>query len=336
MKNALFAWFISIITCLATPDWNTTTTERFIGSNDLTYASIQTVNDNQASYYSWREIKHLIEYSKKDNSIINNVLISDILYNLDANHNDPNTKPKVTQKIIALNNTIKLSQLFQKYHRPTQPLPRPEWLKRLTWKKTGLYLDDNLLILPNNNENVEAHSATDSILEVYNDRTNLILSIQSNDMPDSGNYLFCIPAHTSKIILDWAKKLPKYLLINTFDHKQQANDVALKLNKMSQDKSFYSFNPEIWSTRSKTGKTIYLLVHRPSILPLDPEDITNLERAIEHKVTLYPSDAFIEKWIPFSASNDSDEEDDDQDLSQPEQESANEPKSPPKKPLAQP
>lgn len=307
MKTTLLVWLACIINSLATPDWNSTTSERFIGSNDLAYASIKTTNDNQGSYYSWRETKRLVEYSKLDNSVINIQIISDILYSINPEHIDPNTKPKVTQKEIELDTKVLLSEVIKKYHLPTQPTSRPEWLKKLSWKKQGLYLEDKLLILPSMNQEMEDHPAAATILKVHTDRSNIILSIQADETPDSGNYLFCIPAGLSKQINDWAKKLPEYLFIEKFDNKQQANDLALKLNQTSQEKNFFGFNPEIWSTRTKTGKVVYLLVHQPSHQQMTPEDIAVVERAIDHKLTPISSDTLIEKWIPFSAVEDEEE-----------------------------
>lgn len=295
------------LTATATPDWISTANEEYLGSNQEAYAVMRTITDNQGNYYSTREIKSVLEYSKLNNVMINQELISDIVYNVDDEHIDPNTPPKVTKVVKAKNNKLLLSVFTTDYSKPNITAPIPAWTKRLTWKNDGLYLDQNLLVLPKSNftdkempfDQMREQPLTNSLAAVYQDNQCIYFSLKYGDPQEYQNCILRVSIDTSKQINDWSTKLSNYLLISQHDTKQKANAASLKLIEIAKNKDYYAINLEIWSTQKEPNKISYNLVHRPFDLPIDAAKIKLLNSIIEHETKSITSTHFIQKWIPF-------------------------------------
>lgn len=292
---------------IATPDWLSATNEEYMGSNDTFYAVMKTVTDNQGNYYSSREVKSLFEYSKLDNAIINQELVSDIIYNIDAEHVDPSTPPKVTKVIKAKNKKLLLSVLTTDYKKSTIPVPVPAWTNHLKWKDEGLYLYGSLLVLPKNDfadkeipfEQIKQQPIADSILAVYQDDQCIYFSFKHGDPDNYQNCIIRVSPDASKQINDWSTKLSDYLLLSEHETKEKANATSIKLIEIAKKKEFYAMNLEIWSAQKDAKNIVFYLVHRPFDLPMDEAKIKHLNAVINHETKLIKSNQFLKKWIPF-------------------------------------
>jgi len=305
----------------ATPDWLSTTNEEYLGSNDEVYAVMKTVADNQGNYYSSREVKSLFEYSKNDNAIINQELVSDIVYNIDADHMDPNTPPKVTKVIKAKNTKLLLSALTTDYNKPNVATAIPAWTKRLSWKNDGLYLDANLLVLPESNftekempfNKMKEKPLLDSLVAVYQDDQCIYFSLKYGDPQSYQNRILRASIEMSKQINDWSTKLSDYLLISEHPTKKAANTASIELIEIAKNKDYYAINLEIWSAQREPNNVVYYVVHRPFDLPIDIAKIKLLNSIIERETKTIKSNLFLQKWIPYVISK--------QDQEEPEEES---------------
>jgi len=321
LVNSYLALLVS-----ATPDWEAVTNEEYLGSNDEVYAVMKTVVDNQGNYYSSRETKTLYEYSKTDNTIINQELVSDIVYNVDADHMDPNTPPKVTKVIKVKNNKLLLSVLTTDYRKPIVAAPIPAWTERLSWKNEGLYLDDSLLILAKNDfsskelsfDEMREKPLKDSLAAVYQDDQCIYFSLKHGDPQSYENRIIRVSIELSKQINDWSTKLSDYLFISEHETKEKANATSIKFIEIAKDKEYYAMNLEIWSVQKEPNKIAFYVVHRPFDLPMDAAKIKLLNSIIEHETKSIKSDLFLQKWIPFTVPKQLPEEELEED--QPEEE----------------
>ena len=316
MKTLLY--LISVCSLLvtlplsATPDWSTMSNETFIGSNDQVYALMKTSVDNQGNYYSSRHVKTILEYSKSDNAIINQEIVSDIVYNIDVDHLDPNTPPKVTKVIKAQNKKLLLSTLTIDYDKPAIPTVVPEWTKRLSWENDGIYLDEKLLIISKDDitdkdlpyDKMHEEPIAAAIDRVFHDQHCIYISLKYGEAQNYENSIIRIEASVSKQINDWSTKLTDYLKISEHTTKELANEASLKLIKTCNEKDYYALNLEIWSAESAPGKVHYLVVHRPFDLPMDANKIKTLDSIIKTETKTVKSTDFIQKWIPFTMPED--------------------------------
>ncbi len=326
MKPLIF-WLISLLPLLATPDWADKTNETFIGSNEKFYATYLTDTNNQGSYYEWREIKKLNEYSKEDGSVINSTVISDILYSVDANHTNPNTQPKITRTLQKQNKNVLLATVLTSYHLPLTPMKKPEWITRLSWKDGDIVLDENLILVSKNilsglKTPVEIASMdpiAEAILEVHSDAESIYLLLKMNTETDYNTHLLHLSAEITKQLRDRTNMLKEYVFIKSFKTFDEANTFALELIKQSQTKNFFGLNPEIWATNDGEEKE-FSLVHRPLELPIDPEQVKRLDSATGINSSTVESDHFVEKWIPFdpNATPPISDEDEDENEGEPE------------------
>lgn len=308
MKSLIF-WFVSFLPLLATPDWANKTNETYLGSNEKSYATFLTQTDNQGSYYEWREIKNLNEYSKQDGTIIDSTIISDILYTIDASHNDPNTQPKITRSVQKQNKDVLLSTILTSFHLPLIPAEKPEWINRLSWTDGNITLDKKLILVSKNiltglKIPVEVMSEVPmekSILQVYSDAESIYLVFKVETETDYNTHVLHISAETTKQLRDRINLLEEYVFIKSFKTFQEANTFGLEQIKNSQAKNFYGLNPEIWLTK-EAGVSQYSLLHRPLELPIDPEQVKRLDATIGINSSIMKSDHFVEKWIPYDSN----------------------------------
>jgi len=304
---------LSLLPLYATPDRADNTHETFLGSNEKFYATFVTEIDNQGSYYEWREIKKLNEYSKQDGSMINSTMLTDILYSIDANHNNPNKPPKITSEVQSQNKDTILSNVITTYHLPLTPAEKPDWLNRLSWEKGNIIMDKKLLIVSKDTidllkkrpdiddeeeEKEPDNSIEKSILKVYSDSNSIYLLLKIDTDTDFNTHLIHLSEETTKQLRDRVSLLDEYILIKSFKNFEEANVYSRNLIKSSQEKSFYGLNPEIWLSK-KTESSEYLLVHRPLEVPINIDQIQRLDAATGIKSTNIKSDTFVEKWIPF-------------------------------------
>ncbi|MGJ8658163.1 MAG: hypothetical protein ACSHX6_17090 [Akkermansiaceae bacterium] len=308
MKISLIYWLASCLSLFATPDWADNTNETYLGSNEKFYATFVTETDNQGSYYEWREIKKLNEYSKKDGSVTNSTIITDILYSLDANHNDPNTQPKITKSVQKENKDVLLSTLLTNFHLPLMPAKKPEWVSRLSWQEGNIVLDKQLVLVTKNIldglkipvEILSEAPLQDTIMQVHSDAESIYLLIKMDTDTDYNTYVLHLSEEITKQLRDRINLLDEYVFIRSFKTFQEANAFGLEVIKNSQAKHFFSLNPEIWlSNVEKATDSPYLLLHRPLILPIEPTQIKRLDAAIGINTAIIKSTLFIEKWIPF-------------------------------------
>ena len=302
----LFFWFVSLLPILATPDWANKTNENYLGSNEKFYATFLTEIDNQGSYYEWREVKKLNEYSKQDGTIINSTIISDILYSIDANHNNPNTQPKITKFVRSQNKNILLSTVLTSFHLPLTPPEKPDWVNRLSWKDGNIMLDKKLIVVSKNVlsglkiplDEVMKEPIENAILRYYSDAESIYLLFKVETDTDYNTHVLHISAETTKQLNDRVTMLDEYLFLKSFKTLEEGNKFGLDLIKSSQAKNFYGLNPEIWLSK-KNNVTEYLLLHRPLEVPIDPTQVKRLDAATNLKSSIIKSDHFIEKWIPY-------------------------------------
>lgn len=308
MKKPILLWLISCLTLLATPDWADNTNETYLGSNEKSYATFLTQTDNQGSYYEWREVKKLNEYSKTDGSIINSAIISDILYSIDANHNNPNIQPKVTKSVISENKEVMLSTLITNFHLPLIPTKKPEWLTRVSWLDGNIVLDEQLTLVSKNiltglkipADILSTEPIEETILQVHSDAQSIYLVIKMETDTDYNTYVLHLSEEITKQLRDRINLLEEYIFIKSFKTFQEANAFGLEIIKTSQTKNFFGLNPEIWLSKVvDRNATPYSLVHRPLALPIDPEQIKRLDAAIGFNTSNIKSEHFIEKWIPY-------------------------------------
>lgn len=305
MKLIIF-WIIAISKLSATPDWATKINETYLGSNEKTYATFLTDTDNQGSYYEWREIKKLVEYSKQDGSVINSNIISDILYTIDANHNNPNKPPQVKRKIQNQNKDILLAEVLTTFHIPLIPANKPEWISRLEWINGSIMLDKKLTVVSKNIlkglkipiDLISTEPVKKSILKVHSDPESFYLVIKVETETDYNSYVLHISEEITKQLRNRINLLKEYVFIKSFKTLTEANKFGLEIIKKSQSKNFYGFNPEIWLTDDGKEKK-YALLHRPLALPIDPEKIKRLDASTGINSSILKSDHFIEKWIPY-------------------------------------
>lgn len=331
MKLSLRSIILFCIACSwasATPDWNKVTNEEYLGSNEEVYAVMQTITDNQGNYYSSREIKTFFEYSKIDNSIINQELVSDIIYNIDPEHIDPNTPPKVTKVVRSLNKKLLLSILTTNYNKPVITPPIPSWTQRLSWKNEGIYLDEKLLIIPKDEitkkqlpfDAMREQGIIDSIARVHQDNQCLYVSLKFGDSQNYENAIIRISPELSKQINDWSTKLGEYLFISEHKTREEANKASLDLIEIAKNKDYYAMNLEIWSIQKTPTETAFIVVHRPFDVPMDATKINLLNSIIERQTKTIKSTDFIQKWIPFTTPENepkSGEEEQDQPIDKP-------------------
>jgi len=321
MKSLIF-WFVSLLPLLATPDWANKTNETYLGSNEKFYATFLTETDNQGSYYEWHEVKRLNEYSKQDGTIINSTIISDILYTVDANHNNPNIQPKITRSVQKQDKDVLLSTVLTSYHLPLIPAEKPEWINRLSWVDGNIMMDEKLILVTKNIltglkipvEFLSKDPMEKSILQVYSDAESIYLVFKMDTETDYNTHVLHISAETTKQLRDRINLLEEYVFIKSFKTFQEANVFGLGLIKDSQAKNFYGLNPEIWLTK-EAGVSQYSLLHRPLELPIDPEQVKRLDAATEINSSTIKSDYFVEKWIPYdpkAKSPGSDKEEDEE------------------------
>lgn len=305
MKSIIF-WLASFLSLSATPDWADKRNETFIGSNEKFYATYLTETNNQGSYYEWREIKKLNEYSKQDGSMINSTMVSDILYSIDANHRNPNTQPKITRAIQKQDKNVLLATLLTSYHLPLVPVQKPEWINRLSWKEGNIMLDDKLVIVRKNllagldiSEDIATRDPIDqTILQVHSDAESIYLVLKVDTETDYNTHVLHLSEEITKQLRDRTNMLEEYVFIKSFDVFEKANAYGLELIKQSQAKNFYGLNPEIWETNDG-NKTEFLLLHRPLELPIDPEHMKRMDAATGINSSIIKSTDFVEKWIPF-------------------------------------
>ncbi|MFT5904986.1 MAG: hypothetical protein ACI9E1_000575 [Cryomorphaceae bacterium] len=308
MKSLIF-WFVSFLPLLATPDWADKTNETYLGSNEKSYATFLTQTDNQGSYYEWREIKNLNEYSKQDGTVIDSTIISDILYTIDASHNDPNTQPKITRSVQKQNKDVLLSTILTSFHLPLIPAEKPEWVNRLSWTDGNITLDKKLILVSKNIltglkiplEVMSEVPMEKSILQVYSDAESIYLVFKVETETDYNTHVLHISAETTKQLRDRINLLEEYVFIKSFKTFQEANTFGLEQIKNSQAKNFYGLNPEIWLTK-EAGVSQYSLLHRPLELPIDPEQVKRLDATIGINSSIMKSDHFVEKWIPYDSN----------------------------------
>jgi len=308
MKTAFTMWIASCFSLFATPDWADNTNETYIGSNEKFYATILTQTDNQGSYYEWRETKKFNEYSKADGSVIDSITISDILYTIDANHTNPNTRPKVTTEIITSDRNVMLSTLLTQFRLPLIPDKKPEWIKRLSWLNGDIVLDKKLVvvekgILTNLKIKVEQLATVEldeTIVQVHSDSDSIYLLIKEETDSDFNSHIIHLGSEISKQLRDRINWLEEYIFIKSFKTFDEANKFGLEMIKASQAKNFYRLNPEIWLSKVVDANSLpYSLVHRPLDNPTDPEQIKRLDAAIGLSTTTIKSENFVEKWIPY-------------------------------------
>ncbi len=321
----LIIWLISCLTVLATPDWANKTNETYLGSNEKFYATFVTDTDNQGSYYEWREVKKFNEYSKQDGSIINSTIISDILYSIDANHNNPNTQPKITKSIEKQNKTVLLSTVLTSYHLPLMPAEKREWVNRLSWNNGKIVLDKKLVIVSNEilkglkipMDLITLEPVQQAIIQVHSDAESIYLVLKVDTETDFNTHVLHLSEDITKQLRDRINLLEEYVFIQSFKSLQDANAFGLELIKRSQAKNFYGLNPEIWL--AKEGKaTHYYLLHRPLELPIDPEQIKRLDTATGINSSTMKSTHFVEKWIPYDPNAKPPVNDDEEDEEMPE------------------
>lgn len=302
----LFFWFVSLLPILATPDWANKTNENYLGSNEKFYATFLTEIDNQGSYYEWREVKKLNEYSKQDGTIINSTIISDILYSIDANHNNPNTQPKITKFIQSQNKNILLSTVLTNFHLPLTPPENPEWISRLSWDKGNIMLDKKLTLVSKNIlsglkiplDEVSSEPIEKSINRVYSDAESIYLLFKVETETDYNTHVLHISADITKQLRDRVGMLDEYVFLKSFKSVEEANKFGLEVIKSSQAKNFYGLNPEIWLSK-KDNVTEYILVHRPLEIAIDQGQIKRLDAATGINTSMLNSEYFVEKWIPY-------------------------------------
>lgn len=308
MKKSLIIWIASCLTIIATPDWSDNTNETYVGSNENFYATFLTETNNQGSYYEWRETKKLNEYSKKDGSIINSIVISDILYSKDANHNDPNSPQKITKNVQSKNRDLMLSTIFTDYHLPLMPPEKPEWISRLTWIDGNIVLDGKLILVSKNIltglkipvDLLSEVPITDTISQVHSDDNSIYLVIKVETDADFNTHILHLSEDTTKQLRDRINLLPEYVFIKSFKTYDEANAFGLELIKESHLKNFFGFNPQIWLSKvTEKDAMPYSLIHRPLDLPIDPEQIKRLDAVIGINTSTIESELFIEKWIPY-------------------------------------
>jgi hypothetical protein len=299
-------WISTLLPLLATPDWANKTNETYLGSNENIYATFVTETDNQGSYYEWHEIKKLNEYSKQDGTIINSTIISDILYTVDANHNNPNTQAKITRSVQMQNKDVLLSTVLTNFYIPLIPAEKPEWISRLSWVDGNITMDKKLILVTKNilatlkipGEVISKEPMEKSILQVYSDAESIYLLFKVDTETDYNTHLLHISTETTKQIRDRINLLEEYVFIKSFKTFKEANVFGLDLIKDSQAKHYYSLNPEIWLTKVD-GVSKYSLLHRPLELPIDPEQVKRLDATTGINSTTIKSDHFVEKWIPY-------------------------------------
>ena len=299
-------WISTFLPLLATPDWANKTNETYLGSNENIYATFVTETDNQGSYYEWHEIKKLNEYSKQDGTIINSTIISDILYTVDANHNNPNTQAKITRSVQMQNKDVLLSTVLTNFYIPLIPAEKPEWISRLSWVDGNITMDKKLILVTKNilatlkipGEVISKEPMEKSILQVYSDAESIYLLFKVDTETDYNTHLLHISTETTKQIRDRINLLEEYVFIKSFKTFKEANVFGLDLIKDSQAKHYYSLNPEIWLTKVD-GVSKYSLLHRPLELPIDPEQVKRLDATTGINSTTIKSDHFVEKWIPY-------------------------------------
>tara|TARA_B110000879_G_scaffold74608_1_gene104132 strand:- start:2789 stop:3841 length:1053 start_codon:yes stop_codon:yes gene_type:complete len=309
IMKLLILWFVSLLPLLATPDWANKTNETFLGSNEKFYATFLTETDNQGSYYEWREIKNLNEYSKLDGTIISSTVIADILYTVDANHDDPNTQAKITRFVQSQNKDVLLSTILTSYHLPLIPAEKPEWINRLSWLNGNIMLDKKLVLVTKDIlaglkiplEIISKDPMEKSILQVYSDAESIYLVFKIDTETDYNTHVLQISAETTKRLRDRINLLEEYVFIKSFKTSQEANAFGLEQIKNSQAKNFFGLNPEIWLTKV-AGVSRYSLLHRPLELPIDPEQVKRLDAAIGINTSIMRSDHFVEKWIPYDSN----------------------------------
>jgi len=305
-------WLASCFTLLATPDWADNTNETYIGSNEKSYATFLTETNNQGSYYEWREVKKFNQYSKTDGTIIDTSIVSDIIYSIDANHNNPNTQPKITMSVQMQNRELNLSEITTEYHLPLQPANKPDWIKRLSWMDGNIIMDDKLILV--NKEiltglkipvdTLSEISIEDIIVQIYTDPDSLYLQISIETDTDDNTYILHLSQEITKQLRNRINLLDEYIFIKSFESLEKANAFGLGLIKNSQAKHFYGLNPEIWLSNVDVGNTTpYLLLHRPLELPINPDQIKRLDTVIGINTLLIKSDNFIEKWIPYAPNS---------------------------------
>ncbi len=302
--SLLLSAFFTLATLLtATPDWTENTYEKFLGSNKDRYATIKTVIDNQGSHYSWREIKILTEYSKANNAILNSQTISDIVYNIDATHDDPNTAPTITKKVNETNDTVKLSYITKEYHISALPHQKGAGVERLSWKDNKLVLDEKITVLTKTQlenleiflEQVTTKPPKEIVSSVNTDFDCFYLTLNVDLEPEEGTRVVCISSKVSKIIRDRIFIKPSYPLLGDYKTREEANTAALDLIKLCHDKNFFSILPEIWSVK-KDNKLSYFLVQHP----IEEDKIKELELISNKSISMTSSDLFIEKWRPYA------------------------------------
>ncbi len=308
MKFVIF-WCLSLLPILATPDWANNTNENYLGSNEKFYATFLTETDNQGSHYEWREVKKLNEYSKQDGTVINSTIISDILYSIDANHNNPNTQPKITKFVQSHNKNILLSTVLTNFHLPLTPPEKPDWINRLSWKDGNILLDEKLTLVSKNNLSglkiplklLMKAPLEESIIRVYTDAESIYLLFKVETDSDYNTHVLHISAEITKQLRDRISMLDEYVFLKAFKSLKEANAFGLEIIKSSQAKNFYGLNPEIWLSK-KDEVTEYIVLHRPLELPIDQIQIKRLDAAIGLVSSTLKSDHFIEKWIPYDPS----------------------------------
>lgn len=301
----------------ATPDWAETYYENFLGSNDDNYATMKTVIDNQGSHYSWKETKILTEYAKSNNAIINSQTVSDILYNIDASHDDPNTSPKVTKKILESNDTLTLATVTKEYHLEAIPTNKETWVNRLSWDDSDLILDGKQVVLSKKQlenmevllDHIQTKKPSELLVAVNHDSDSFYLTMYAGRDVEEGSRVICLPTSVTKVIRDREFIRKTYPLLGEYDSQEDANKAALEVITLCHNKNFFSVLPEIWSVK-KDDKLKYIVVQHP----LKDDKIKELEIIFNKTIPVISSDNFIQKWRPYAplTESNSDSEDGDE------------------------
>ncbi len=288
-----------------TPERSVAVNERFAGSSTTDYAVLRTEVDNLGNHYSYREKTWLDEFKKDPSSheSSSSILLLDVTYNLDVNHEDPNTPPAIQENIHSQDTKLPWAEVLQRY--PVQTPARwseVEMADISTHPAVGIRFKQDVLLLGSDDINKafgnELATLEWTLREIMGDANSLFLRVSKTGHNGEEHFrVFCIPEKTTKDVRDRAILKPFYLVAGTYETHDEAILRARALLAITRQKKFYGFHPEVWSARQPTGKIAHVVVDEYSMELLEFGRLQQVEKALEINLVPISSKGFRTRTI---------------------------------------
>jgi len=290
----------------ASPEYQESTSESLIGSGLEGYAVRRIESNNQGSYYASEEKTYLDEYDKVTSKLIKSTLLIDKSIVIDAAHNDPNTRPKVTTTIRHKDKTLQLADIYEKYP-PLRGSWQPDWLKEFAYTDNGVVFKKNLVVSTYVIDKLYKISfnhdkAVPKILSVKYNGDSIFLKITTRRSEDGiSNKIICLSPRKTRQVYAWAYIQPIYLKISSHDTLAKANLEALNIQQSLREKEKKAYPRmlfEIWSLRLRSNKMAYYVVLKNSTHIINSHHVERWSGILAKPLIPIPSKGLSERWTP--------------------------------------